>query len=149
MTSNELKLMNAKSHLTGKFKIVTPVPENGEEMIKEKEREKIIRKEIEQIDQNSAVIVPILLVLNATDHSYCIETKLNTMKGYEKLSVEQKLIKHKNLLENYQTIQQYLIENSKLCTVIPISINNHEETLEMLQDIIIEKIESAYRRGDF
>ena len=76
------------------------------------------------------MIVPILLVLNSNDHSYCIETKLNSIKAFEKLPIEEKLKKHKNLLKNYQIIQDYLINNTNdLCTIIPIEINSHEETL--------------------
>jgi len=149
ISKTNLSLINSSNHLNDKFKIVTPGPENGEEKIKEKEREKLIRIEIEKIDQNSAVIVPILLVLDSKDHSYCIETKLNTIRDYEKLSIEDKLKKLNSMVRNYQIIQEDLINNSHLCTIIPVSINNHEETLELIQDIILDKIEAAYQRGDF
>lgn len=149
ITKANLPLINISEQNTSKFKIVTPSPEDEEEKKKEKIREKEIRIEIDKIDQNSAVIVPILLVLNSKDHSYCIETKLHSIKEYEKLSVDEKLQKHLKLLHNYQVIQNYLIKHSELCTIIPVSINNHEETLELLQDIIIEKVEAAYQRGDF
>ena len=98
-------------------------------MRKINEREKVLQKEIEKIDQKAAVIVPILLVLNKKDHFYCVENKIDSLKVFEGLSYQDKKVKINSCLENYQTIQEHLLKKASLCTVVPISINNLEETL--------------------
>ncbi len=88
-----------------------------------------MQKEIEKIDQKSAVIVPILLVLNKNDHFYCVENKIDSLKAFEGLSYPEKKTKINNYLNTYQDIQEHLLSKASLCTVVPISMNNLEETL--------------------
>lgn len=93
------------------------------------EKEKALQKELEKIDQKSAVIVPILLVLNKKDHLYCVENKIDSLKAFDELSYPEKKRKVASCLENYQAIQGNLLKKASLCTVVPISINSLEETL--------------------
>lgn len=88
-----------------------------------------MQKELEKLDQKSAVIVPILLVLNKRDHFYCVENKIDSLKAYDSLLYREKKVKINECLDNYQRIQKYLIKKASLCTIVPISINNLEETL--------------------
>ena len=75
------------------------------------------------------MIVPILLVLNKKDHFYCVENKIDSLKAFEGLTYQEKKVKINSCLENYQSIQEHLLKKASLCTVVPISINNLEETL--------------------
>ncbi len=77
---------------------------------------------MEKIDQKSAVIVPIYLISNKKDHLYTIETKKNMDRRKDKGYFE-------GLLNKYQKLQLYLLKNADLCTVVPININNLEDTL--------------------
>jgi len=114
-------------------------------MRKINEREKVLQKEIEKIDQKAAVIVPILLVLNKKDHFYCVENKIDSLKVFEGLSYQDKKVKINSCLENYQAIQEHLLKKASLCTVVPISINNLEETLVSKFDFAL----AYYRLGNF
>jgi len=137
---------NSNDHMREKLKII-PYQNTNDAFINE--REKVLQKEIEKIDQKAAVIVPILLVLNKKDHFYCVENKIDSLKAFEGLTYQEKKVKINSCLENYQSIQEHLLKKASLCTVVPISINNLEETLEILQDIIIEKIEADYQNWAF
>lgn len=89
----------------------------------------MLKKEMDKAEQKSAVIVPILLVLNKRDHFYCVENKIDSLKAFDGLPYQEKKKKINSCLENYGAIQEYLLKSSSLCTVVPISINNLEGTL--------------------
>jgi len=138
---NRLIEFNGNNHLKQKLRIIAY---QDPDMPTTNEREKALQKELAKVDQKSAVIVPILLVLNKKDHVYCVENKIDSLKVFDGLTYQEKKAKVATCLDNYQAIQDHLLKKASLCTVVPISINNLEETLELLQDIIIEKIEADY-----
>jgi len=137
---NRLIEFNGNNHLKEKLRIIAyqdpdmPTVKLKDFSIKltsfkTNEREKALQKELAKVDQKSAVIVPILLVLNKKDHVYCVENKIDSLKVFDGLTYQEKKAKVASCLENYQAIQDHLLKKASLCTVVPISINNLEETL--------------------
>ena len=55
----------------------------------------------------------------------------------------------KVLLRNYQVIQKYLLQVSADLKVVQININSFEDTLDLMHNTILERIEEAYSRGEF
>jgi hypothetical protein len=60
---------------------------------------------------------------------------------------EQKIKVISTKITKYQQIQKYLLKQGKLCTFVPVNIHNQEETVDLLHDIVLEKIESWYKQN--
>ena len=88
------------------------------------------------------MVVPILLILNERDMKFNIEN----MREHRQLSAqaEKDQIAAKSL-RTYQIIQQHLLKQAHLTTVVPVNFHNIEHTLDTIHDIILEKIESKYQ----
>eukprot|EP00831_Metopus_contortus_P012916 TRINITY_DN15213_c0_g1_i4.p2 TRINITY_DN15213_c0_g1~~TRINITY_DN15213_c0_g1_i4.p2 ORF type:complete len:106 (+),score=19.22 TRINITY_DN15213_c0_g1_i4:160-477(+) len=55
----------------------------------------------------------------------------------------------KILLRNYQAIQQHLLRVSDNMKVVQININSFEDTIDLMHNTILERIEEAYSKGEF
>jgi hypothetical protein len=97
--------------------------------LKESDRERKLKLELAKQDQKSAVIVPILLIMNREDHYYCIENKLESSKQLNGLTPQQKIKKIHEYVDKCQTIQRHLLKRAPLCTIVPISLQNIGKTL--------------------
>ncbi len=138
-----------------KLKIITPAPDLTGEEVKENEPEKKMRSEMEKIDQKGSIVIPFLLTIDETAHYICIENRMAQLhkqylqegsKGLDDKEMEAKI---KVLLRNYQVIQKYLLEVSADLKVVQININSFEDTLDLMHNTILERIEQAYSRGEF
>ncbi len=138
-----------------KLQIITPAPLVTEEL-KENEPEKRMRSEMDKIDQKGSIVVPFLLTIDETAHYLCIENRLAQLhKQYlsegSKGGIDDKEMEGriKVLLKNYQVIQKYLLKVSADLKVVKININSFEDTLDLMHNTILERIEEAYSRGEF
>lgn len=78
---------------------------------------------MEQIDQKGAVIVPIILVMREKDHAACIE---NWLIGRNSSKTQAEI---QEITKKYQQMQQFIIDQGGDYTIVPVSINNLEDTL--------------------
>eukprot|EP01017_Pseudomicrothorax_dubius_P002700 TRINITY_DN10195_c0_g1_i3.p1 TRINITY_DN10195_c0_g1~~TRINITY_DN10195_c0_g1_i3.p1 ORF type:complete len:470 (-),score=151.40 TRINITY_DN10195_c0_g1_i3:75-1484(-) len=127
-----------------RFRVFTPEPENLNEEIAEGARERVVRKEMKAIDQTGAIVVPILLVINRRDHRYFLENFLLRVSQHKQIdtNIDQ-------LLERNQQVQDYLLERARLVTILPADIDKFDELLNLIHDLILTRIEDAYRRNEF
>ena len=110
--------------------------------------EKKIKRQLDEMDQSNAVIVPFLLTISEKEHAYIIENWLmsvlppDTQKEVEQLGKFQQQLKH--LLRSFQQVQRYLLEYNDIFTVIPINIQHIDETLNTLHNVILARIEASF-----
>jgi 2-phosphoglycerate kinase len=110
--------------------------------------EKKIKKQLDEMDQSNAVIVPFLLTISEKEHAYIIENWLMSIlppdlqKEVEQLGKFQKQLKH--LLRSFQQVQQSLLEYNDIFTVIPINIQHIDETLNTMHNVILARIEASF-----
>jgi hypothetical protein len=91
----------------------------------------------------SGIVVPFLLTLEEKCHSDFISTSPDPRYRSENATVG---------FQNLQEVQSYLIDHSNNPGVIPftqISINLHSfhETLDLLHDIVLKRIEEIYHNA--
>eukprot|EP01022_Parablepharisma_sp_SALTPOND_P001928 TRINITY_DN1079_c0_g1_i1.p3 TRINITY_DN1079_c0_g1~~TRINITY_DN1079_c0_g1_i1.p3 ORF type:complete len:401 (+),score=68.05 TRINITY_DN1079_c0_g1_i1:9908-11110(+) len=140
-----------ESKVERKLQIITPAPLQTEEL-KENEPEKKMRTDMDKIDQRGAIIIPFLLTTDETAHYLCIENRLAQLhkqeggKGIDDKEMEGRI---KVLLKNYQVIQKYLLQVAADLKVVQININSFEDTLDLMHNTILERIEEAYSNGEF
>lgn len=84
------------------------------------------------------IVVPIILSIRKSDHMDYIENRLNYKED-----------KCLELLEKYQKIQKYLLSQNDRSIIVPINIEDLEETVELIHEIVLNKINASYKRKDF
>ncbi len=62
---------------------------------------------------------------------------------------ERSRIRIQNLLNKFQTIQNYLVRNSQEFVIQNIELDKFTNLLDFMQDYILEKIKDAYEEGLF
>jgi len=143
--------LKSEEKIERKMHIFTPDPLQAEEL-KENEPEKKMRAELGKIDQKGSIVIPFLLTTDETAHYLCIENRLAQLykqeggKGIDDKEMEKKI---KVLLKNYQTIQKYLLRVSADLKIVQINLNSFEDTLELMHNTILDRIEEAYSKGEF
>ena len=78
------------------------------------------------------------MTIKKSDHLECIENRLN-------YNEEKSIV----LLSKYQKIQNYLVSQANRCIIVPINIDDLEETVELIHEVVLRKISASYKRGDF
>ena len=110
--------------------------------------ERKIKKQLDEMDQSNAVIVPFLLTISEKEHAYIIENWLMSVlppdlqREVEQLGKFQQQLKH--LLRSFQQAQRYLLEYNDIFTVIPINIQHIDETLNTMHNVILARIEASF-----
>ena len=106
------------------------------------------KADIDSIDYSSAVIVPFLLTISEKDHAYIVENWLmsnlqsNVQEELRNLGSFQQQLQH--CLRSFQEVQRYLLDFDQVFTVLPINIEHIEETINMMHNVILARIEAAY-----
>ena len=107
-----------------------------------------LKKQLDDLDQSNAVIVPFLLTISEKDHAYIIENWLmsvlpeDVQEQVQKLGNFKQQLKH--LLQSFQEVQRHLLEYNDIFTVIPINIQHIDETLSTLHNVILARIEASF-----
>jgi 2-phosphoglycerate kinase len=107
-----------------------------------------LKKQLDDMDQANAVIVPFLLTISEKEHAYIIENWLMSVlpsdiqNEVQALGKFQKQLKH--LLKCFQRVQQNLLEYNDILTVIPINTQHIDETLNTMHNVILARIEASF-----
>lgn len=123
-----------------KFKVLLRDPQTPQEQQ--------LQQQLASLNQSNAVIVPFLLTISEKDHAYIIENRLmsslpcDAREELERVGNFQKQLKH--LLRSFQRIQSALLEFNDIFTVIPMNIQNIEETLNTMHNVILARIEASF-----
>lgn len=109
---------------------------------------KKVKKQLDELDQSNAVIVPFLLTISEKEHAYIIENWLMSVLP-EDIQREVTLIgkfqkQLKYLLRSFQKVQQNLLEYNDIFTVIPINTQHIDETLNTMHNVILARIEASF-----
>lgn len=110
--------------------------------------DKLLKKQLDDLDQTNAVIVPFLLTISEKEHAYIIENWLMSIlppsiqEEVSTLGNFQQQLKH--LLKSFQEVQRMLLEYNDIFTVIPINIQHIDETLNTLHNVILARIEASF-----
>ncbi|CDW77269.1 UNKNOWN [Stylonychia lemnae] len=123
-----------------KLEIFTPNPEDEEESMIENDSIKKMRKQMQEINQSGAMIIPFLLTISPESHGLCLESKITqefSQKPHKDLPINVKQYV-KSQIRKYQTIQNYLIKECEKFgfKILEININYFEETIEKMHDHI-------------
>ena len=111
-----------------------------------------ITADISKANQKGLILIPIFLSINEKDHYVCIENRYVQLHNIYQADISEIDVENniKIQLRNYQRLQKYLtskINNS--IYQIKININEFEEALDSMHQIVLDKIEDCYRRGEF
>lgn len=110
--------------------------------------EQKVKKQLDDMDQSNAVIVPFLLTISKKEHAYIVENWLmsplppNFQSEVDQLGKFQQQLKH--LLKSFQQAQRYLLEYNDIFTVIPLNIQHIDETLNTMHNVILGRIEASF-----
>ena len=125
--------------------ICTPEPLEDKETL----REKVVREEMKKLNQNG-IIIPFLLTTSEKNQLYLLKEYGLFFEG-ENISFneneEKSRIRVQNLLNKFKVIQEYLLNRSSNFIVIDIDLNNLSQSLDVMQDYILEKIRRTYISG--
>lgn len=125
--------------------ICTPEPLEDKETL----REKVVREEMKKLNQNG-IIIPFLLTTSEKNQLYLLKEYGLFFEG-ENISFneneEKSRIRVQNLLNKFKVIQEYLLKRSSNFIVIDIDLNNLSQSLDVMQDYILEKIRRTYISG--
>ncbi len=123
-----------KKSSSGMINITTPEAEN------ETNREKMIREEMNKIDQKG-IVIPFLLTASEKDHMYLLRNTHH--EGYKD---EKEL---KVLYKKFKCIQDYLLTQSDNFVNVDFDLDNSTKCLEFMHDYILNIIREFYKEGSF
>jgi 2-phosphoglycerate kinase len=133
------------SKVNENLNICTPEPLQDNET----RREKVVREEMKKLDQKG-IIIPFILTTSEKNQLYLLKEYGLFFEG-ENISYneneEKSRIRVQNLLNKFKTIQDYLLKQSQNFIVIDLDLNNLSQSLEIMQDYILEKILETYNSG--
>jgi len=119
------------------IQVHTPKPDKD---IIEKERERMVREEMDTLAQRG-IIIPFLLISNEKNHNYCLKNGI-FFEG-ENVSYnendEKKRIRLQNFMNRFRTIQDYLIKNKGNFVMKEINLDNVSDLIEEMHDYILQK----------